>query len=217
MGILDDAIREHLDLKRQHGADEGEVSRKESEALGPVKKQWADQESEGESEQESSALGGAAAPEAEGELAATQQGQVIPRPDPAEEAAGSVDEADASEPQSAPPEPPPPAEPESPPPAEPAPDPIEPPTPPPPPPPPAAEPPAGGLYDVEADPGAGLAPGTRRPTREPDSWLEPTPPPEPAEPDEDVLEETPEFLEETPEHDRLWFEQKPPKEFDFGD
>jgi hypothetical protein len=36
---------------------------------------------------------------------------------------------------------------------------------------------------------------------------------EPAE--EDVLEETPEFLEETPEHDRLWFEQRPPKDFDF--
>lgn len=35
--------------------------------------------------------------------------------------------------------------------------------------------------------------------------------------EEDVLEETPEFLEETPEHDRLWFEQKPPKDFDFND
>jgi hypothetical protein len=34
-------------------------------------------------------------------------------------------------------------------------------------------------------------------------------------PDEDVLEETPEFLEETPEQDRLWFEQRPPKDFDF--
>ena len=32
---------------------------------------------------------------------------------------------------------------------------------------------------------------------------------------EDVLEETPEFLQETPEHDRLWFEQKPPRDFDF--
>ena len=31
----------------------------------------------------------------------------------------------------------------------------------------------------------------------------------------DELEETPEFLQETPEHDRLWFEQKPPKDFDF--
>lgn len=34
---------------------------------------------------------------------------------------------------------------------------------------------------------------------------------------DDVLEATPEFLEETPEHDRLWFEQKEPKDFDFGD
>ncbi len=33
--------------------------------------------------------------------------------------------------------------------------------------------------------------------------------------DEGVLEETPEFLQETPEHDRLWFEQKPPRDFDF--
>ena len=33
--------------------------------------------------------------------------------------------------------------------------------------------------------------------------------------DEDVLEETPDFLQETPEHDRLWFEQKPPRGFDF--
>ena len=32
---------------------------------------------------------------------------------------------------------------------------------------------------------------------------------------EDVLEETPEFLQETPEHDRLWFEQKPPRDFDW--
>jgi hypothetical protein len=34
---------------------------------------------------------------------------------------------------------------------------------------------------------------------------------------EDVLEETPDFLRETPESDRLWFEQKPPKDFDFDD
>ncbi len=39
-----------------------------------------------------------------------------------------------------------------------------------------------------------------------------------AEPDdEDVLEETPDFLEESPEDDQLWFEQKPPKDFDFDD
>ena len=34
---------------------------------------------------------------------------------------------------------------------------------------------------------------------------------------EDVLEETPDFLEEAPEDDQLWFEQKPPKDFDFDD
>ena len=73
------------------------------------------------------------------------------------------------------------------------------------------------------------------PQREPTA--EPAPPPAHAEPephpddgddevlsadeadddiaDEDVLDQTPEFLQETPEHDRLWFEQKPPRDFDF--
>jgi hypothetical protein len=48
---------------------------------------------------------------------------------------------------------------------------------------------------------------------------EPAEEPEAASPrsDEDVLEETPDFLEETPEDDQLWFEQKPPKDFDFDD
>jgi hypothetical protein len=32
---------------------------------------------------------------------------------------------------------------------------------------------------------------------------------------DDVHDETPEFLAETPEHDRLWFEQRPPRDFDF--
>lgn len=34
---------------------------------------------------------------------------------------------------------------------------------------------------------------------------------------EDVLEDTPDFLEDAPEDDELWFEQKPPKDFDFDD
>src|SRR5215217_4221155 len=34
MGLLDDAIREHLELKRRRGADPGEVARQEDEALG---------------------------------------------------------------------------------------------------------------------------------------------------------------------------------------
>jgi hypothetical protein len=39
---------------------------------------------------------------------------------------------------------------------------------------------------------------------------------EPAE-GEDVLEETPEFLRDTPEDERLWFEQGEPKDFDFDE
>ena len=58
-------------------------------------------------------------------------------------------------------------------------------------------------------------------TDEPEAVEEPEPVAE-AEPeaprrDEDVLEETPDFLEESPEDDQLWFEQKPPKDFDFDD
>jgi hypothetical protein len=34
MGLLDDAIREHLELKRRRGADAEEVARQETEALG---------------------------------------------------------------------------------------------------------------------------------------------------------------------------------------
>ena len=34
---------------------------------------------------------------------------------------------------------------------------------------------------------------------------------------EDVLEETPEFLRDAPESDRLWFEQGKPKDFDFDE
>jgi hypothetical protein len=36
MGLLDDAIREHFELRRRHGADPSEVLSKEQEALGPA-------------------------------------------------------------------------------------------------------------------------------------------------------------------------------------
>jgi hypothetical protein len=61
------------------------------------------------------------------------------------------------------------------------------------------------------------------PAPEPPPEPKPTPAPEPEEPPpaaashEDVLEDTPEFLEDAPEDDNLWFEQKPPKDFDFDD
>jgi hypothetical protein len=64
----------------------------------------------------------------------------------------------------------------------------------------------------------------RDPEPEPVDEPEPEPDEEPELPtaasprgEEDVLEETPDFLEEKPEDDQLWFEQKPPKDFDFDD
>src|SRR4051794_35149376 len=42
MGLLDDAIREHLELKRTRGADPTEVAREEAEALGPVRRDRGD-------------------------------------------------------------------------------------------------------------------------------------------------------------------------------
>jgi hypothetical protein len=42
MGLLDDAIRDHLELKRRHGADPSEVARQEDEALGPARREPVD-------------------------------------------------------------------------------------------------------------------------------------------------------------------------------
>ena len=38
MGILDEAIREHLELKRQHGAGDSELKQLEDEAFGPAER-----------------------------------------------------------------------------------------------------------------------------------------------------------------------------------
>src|ERR671918_1031010 len=45
MGVLDDAIRQHLELKRQHGVPEEELQRQEEEALGPARRDVAPAES----------------------------------------------------------------------------------------------------------------------------------------------------------------------------
>jgi hypothetical protein len=148
MGLLDDAIREHLELKRRHGADPSEVARQEQEALGPPRR-------------------GAALPD-DAEL--SDSGAVSletleddERPvEPYDDEPEVDDEPPASTPA---------GEPEAP---------VAPPAP----------PEDRGDHDTrvaESEPAAG----------------------------EDVLEETPEFLQETPEHDRLWFEQKPPRDFEF--
>ncbi|MGI8585513.1 MAG: hypothetical protein ACR2KY_03820 [Thermoleophilaceae bacterium] len=39
MGVLDDAIREHLALQRRHGVTEAELKRQETEALGPARRE----------------------------------------------------------------------------------------------------------------------------------------------------------------------------------
>jgi hypothetical protein len=62
-------------------------------------------------------------------------------------------------------------------------------------------------YDVEealGEPGGRTGPPAAPPEQKPPGGAE-----------EDPLEETPEFLQETPDHDRLWFEQRPPRDFDF--
>ena len=41
MGVLDDAIREHIELKRKHGANPSELDRQEQEALGPARREAA--------------------------------------------------------------------------------------------------------------------------------------------------------------------------------
>ena len=38
-----------------------------------------------------------------------------------------------------------------------------------------------------------------------------------AAPADDLLDGTPDFLEETPEHERRWREQQPPRDFDFDE
>jgi hypothetical protein len=153
MGLLDDAIREHLDLKRRRGGDPTEIARLEREALGPVRREPEE--------------GPAAEP---------------PSPPPAAEAPAGPD----VEPALAEPAPPPGEEPV------PAPDPRQ--------------------SDI-----------VHQPTTEfhvehhDEDEVEEEDEPVAGEPSEDVLEETPEFLQETPEHDRLWFEQRPPRDFDFDD
>ena len=46
MGVLEDAIREHLDLKRRHGASDEELNEQEAEALGPARRDLPEGEAE---------------------------------------------------------------------------------------------------------------------------------------------------------------------------
>ncbi|HEV2774882.1 MAG TPA: hypothetical protein VGV90_04760 [Solirubrobacteraceae bacterium] len=287
MGLLDDAIREHLELKRRRGADAGDISREESEALGPVRR-WPD----GAPDLSDTFVPGepAAEPSPAALPSDTDQTSVLG----VTPAAHDLPPADTIyEPPAAPPSEPPTAasyepttsspvfERPSPPAHDPPPAAYEPPSPPPPsrpaeperqwferahqePEPARFEPEATPEPESEAEhpsllsrfrvgrkpkqapapppaaePPSSFAPPPLPGSREAAPAYEPPPPPPPSpaysydppavhheadivpaddEPDvEDVLEETPDFLEETPEHDRLWFEQRPPRDFDFDD
>jgi hypothetical protein len=231
MGLLDDAIREHLDLKRRRGADPAEVERAEREALGPVRRTPTEP---GAAEAEF-----AAAIDHEDDYTAAEHFEpddelvddadwhdpfaeeitgVSEVHDPLlfESPAPAAAEAPAAERRPAAPA----LEPVAPPaqePLAPVPPPLaaqEPPSPPPsagsepiaPVRVPADEPPAPAAGEPVSDHG-----GDETVEYDVEDALES----EPGTEAEDVLEETPEFLQDTPDHDRLWFEQKPPRDFDF--
>ena len=196
MGVLDDAIREHLELKRQHGAAEEELERQEEEALGPARREVATEPEDeaGEPVPEADTAGDEQVVEQESGVEEEVEVEVAAEEPPAAEAPTEfIDHAATLD-------------------AEPAPEApavVEP-------------PPPDGPAPVEDEPPA-PAPSSR--DDEVESWLEEEEPPaEASEAEEaeeaedengDVLEDTPDFLQETPEHDRLWFEQKPPRDFDF--
>lgn len=198
MGLLDDAIREHLDLKRRHGADPTEVERAEREALGPVRRAPETGPGVGTSADEPAPFAYDHEQEEgwddepfEDTPAPRGRGRRIAEPEP--ELDDESLEEHEPEPEARPSrlsrifgKPEREVEPE---------------------------------YDDEAEP---EHPREVEPHRASDHLdddtvaheLEPEDAaPEPPK-DDDVLEETPEFLQDTPDHDRLWFEQRPPRDFD---
>ena len=211
MGLLDDAIKEHLELKRRHGADPGEVARLEHEALGPARR---DPAPAAVDQPVAAAPAAAPAPPvADDDLFLDDAGEhdEVPAAERLEAPIHHLEPEPAPEPE---PEPPPEPEPEPAPEPEPEPEPVAREA-------PAPEPPVEveqptrqfSLEEVEA---ATAAPEAPAPPAEAEAPPAEDVVPADDEPEgEDVLEETPEFLQETPEHDRLWFEQKPPRDFDF--
>lgn len=173
MSILDDAIREHLELKRKHGAPESEIEEQEKEALGPPASKLAPASAEPLEEppfaEDDQAPGGL--------------------PDEDQPSAPALDEEPLVEPEGTGLDEELPLEPEEPAVAD------EP-----------APPPSRDFFAKdEEEPFADDVPAA------------PAEPDDETEAEEDLLEETPEFLQESPDQDRLWFEQKPPKDFDFDD
>jgi hypothetical protein len=212
MGILDDAIREHLDLKRRHGAREAELRQLEDEAFGPPSRpgepDFPPAAPAGPRDDTDEVALGESGTEAEigPELAAPAD---VGAPGPAtevEQAEGPREGTEALR------------EPE----AE-----------------AAEEEPEGMLYDhaqeedidfgevgigledelaiEEQEAAAEETPAAELPVEEVPAEQEWAQEPHEAAEDEDVLEETPEFLRDAPEDEELWFEQGEPQDFDFDD
>jgi hypothetical protein len=160
MGLLDDAIREHMELKRLRGADPSEVARQEREVLGRVPRR---DDAEGEEPADEDALDEAAAEDH------TLEAEDPPTDDPPAASPGAHDADFANVGQE------------------------------------TAEFDMSTVLDEPAEDQAGHS-HRGEPAGEPG---------EEGEPVEDVLEETPDFLRDTPEQERLWFEQQPPRDFDF--
>jgi hypothetical protein len=226
MGLLDDAIREHLELKRRRGADPAEIERDEQEALGPVRR-TPEEEAQPGLEASTAPEGG----EHGGELAEPWDDPFADESEALAEEPGLFDaEQEPFADEGSPFEDDDPFRDE--PPARSSAVPTEPdaatqifdqePEEEPPPPRSATPPPSRGHLGEETaefdvpnvdepeDAGDAEAQST-------DQGHEPAPADRGGEKkaDEDVLEETPEFLQDAPDHDRLWFEQRPPRDFDF--
>jgi hypothetical protein len=196
MGLLDDAIREHLDLKRRRGADPSEIAKEEADALGPVRREAPGDEPADD--------GGDRGSYADHAPAGLDEPAVIYDDEPEEDLGLDVDldrPRRSEEPSThdhiwAEPEEESPLPPHG--------DPL-------------AHQQTREFSATELDEALRQddAPRDAVPA-EPDADADADAPDAPGEPDaDDELEETPDFLQETPEHDRLWFEQKPPKDFDF--
>jgi|SRR5215831_6965947 len=189
MGMLNDAIREHLELKRLRGADPGEVAREERDALGAVQREANPPQDQGSASNavdgESAVHAGTSAldaPESADEPHAHGPGQETVEIDMGEELA---DESQATSGSQTGKRAAPVAH-------------------------PAHSSPSSGEsleWEMPGEPTDGD--GKQQPTEEEHAAGD--------GPVEDVLEETPDFLRETPEQDRLWFEQRPPRDFDFNE
>jgi hypothetical protein len=181
MGLLDDAIREHLELKRQRGADPSEVAREQREALdAPV--HGAPPEDMAPAGETASAAPLVDPPAATAPPVAAIAADAPADPAPLDQPDASSDTAVAGE---------------------------------------TAELDMSSVLGQEHDdaPGHATAPDASSTQEDSLEWEMPgesaAADEDAEEPAEDVLEETPEFLRDTPEQERLWFEQRPPRDFDF--